>query len=223
MSEVELNQKREIELEWWSVQKNGYKNAQKLLAQEYYKYCVEFDEKPLGMSDTAWEYNKEYNKKLMDMRQRKKDDKCDHWCLLITYNPPPENQNWKHVKEIHDNIKRLKFFNPHIRASSIEQRGETKEDMGKGAHFHILVETHTIRKSQWLLKLGQCLSKYKLYKDKVFNPSVDIKWYFKYEQNELTIPKKIAYIEGEKTNDKLKKVEIDKIWREFNKSVIEFS
>lgn len=220
------NEEMDDMMEMRKLCKNGFQNQVKLESQAYAKACFKYGEKPLGVRVCEWQALQPYMEKWNEMKQRQKDDKNDHWALMLTYNPPEEKANYLHVNEIKKNLERLKYFNPHQKASSIEQRGSTEDEMGKGAHCHILWETHTNGKSRWLAKLGQCLKKYKLYdnKTKKFDPSIDLKWYFKYEQEELTIPKKIDYINGLKGPlDKIAKVKIDKKWREINKSVCDFS
>lgn len=216
--------------EWVKICLDGYRNKQKLLTAAYYNDCVTLDIKPYGMSQIAWDTVREFNLEAAKAKQRIQDEKNDHWALMITYNPKIENQKYNHLKTILDNLLKLKTLAPYVKASSIEQRGEDEEDMGKGAHFHLLLETHTNRRTYWLQKIGQALAKYDLFdKEKSgelqgrFSPSVDIKWYRKYEQNELTIPKKIKYISGDKCEEKMKKVNVDKKWIEINKSVVDFS
>lgn len=88
---------------------------------------------------------------------------------------------------------------------SIEQRGETIEEMGKGIHCHILIK-HVFPK---FCKLQQHF--YNNFKQVIGNiKHIDIR----YCKNVSDVNNRINYIKGEKNDDsKMHKVEIDRMWR----------
>lgn len=131
-----------------TIWRSGINDALKGEAREYTRSCIELGEKPLGITSMEWQAIEPNLKAAQEMKQRKKDLKNDHWAMLLTYNPPVDKQTYAHVKDIRDGVCRMKMFKEATVATALEQRGETKETMGNGAHCHILMDTHRLRRSQ---------------------------------------------------------------------------
>jgi hypothetical protein len=124
--------------------------------------------------------------------------------MFITINPDPKYN--LSVKMMHDKLCKLcKSIRIIEYLFSIEQRGSTKDEMGRGIHAHILIK-HKFPK---FCKLQQHF--YNAFKTVIGNiKHIDIKTCKRVSD----VIHRIEYIKGEKKDDlKFDKVEIDREWR----------
>jgi hypothetical protein len=124
--------------------------------------------------------------------------------MFITVNPDPKYN--LSVRAMYDKLHKLCKSTRIIEyLFSIEQRGATKDEMGRGIHAHILIK-HKFPK---FCKLQQHF--YNAFKTVIGNiKHIDIK----YCKSVSDVIHRIEYIKGEKKDDlKFDKVEIDREWR----------
>lgn len=128
------------------------------------------------------------------------------WHLTVNVNYKVVNQAMA-MKKLHKFLEKS-FIKQY--AYSIEQRGETEEEMGKGLHFHILVE-----------QTARDLSTFKTGVKNSFNKICDVSnreiLCFKPKVDEQALKDCYRYINGVKVDEeKQQRIEIDNKFREKN-------
>ncbi len=104
----------------------------------------------------------------------------------------------------HGKIGKKKWVSQNEYHYSIEQRGDTVETMGKGMHIHILIKDLRKRRSHIIRELASTFNIKKNF--------IDVRQSNKAGLYEI----RKNYIMGVKTQDKMKKVAIDRIFRQKN-------
>ncbi len=100
-----------------------------------------------------------------------------------------------------------------------EQRGETMETVGKGLHCHLLLIREKYTHSKFSRRLLEQLIKleinetYKSYKQLLKLANLNSSPFSFQNIKDETVPKKLNYIQGNKNDEKLTKVEFDKVFR----------
>lgn len=154
---------------------------------------------------------------ITDLSVCNKNSKYENYFITIT--TTPDKDKFQFITQIQ------KLFGCSVIDKGylvFEQRGDSMETIGQGIHAHILAfrdnkkynhSKFTNRLLGMLVKLG--INKtYKSIKSLLLKASKKSSTFsFQNIKNE-TVDKKIAYIEGNKNEDKLQKVEYDKIFRE---------
>lgn len=135
------------------------------------------------------------HKKFSEIIQFEKEEKCVRRFITISLSDQ-KIESKKQIEEYNTILRKIKWIEE---AEWVyEQRGETELDIGKGPHVHILCKAKKIP-AHIIRELSQ---KYGVQKNFVNVKTV---------RNIKGIQK---YMNGEKSNEKLKKVDYDKVWRE---------
>jgi len=157
----------------------------------------------------------------LDMLRRKEDQQYtrnysqltpqDTVGLMVTFSPSEEcNFTVGSLTRL-----ALKVCKRHIGIKSsgfvLEQRGETEEEMGMGAHFHALIELDKTvpagERARETRRIKDYLKRYRTTTDHF----LEIK-----AVSAKSWPNKVAYCHGEKQEEKGEKLRIDEIWRGLN-------
>ncbi len=142
---------------------------------------------------------------------REKNKKQRKGFLFITISPMDENYGEKFINEI-KSIFSWSWVNEMYFV--LEQRGDTEEDMGRGAHTHILITDWDNEPSK---AEKQILEKFKKY----VSPNLygkKLKEVINFQTKKFEwLGDKMEYILGKKTDEgKPEKQTIDKLWRKKN-------
>ena len=182
---------RITELEW-EVEEDILKS----LMKKEKKYQLK-----LGM-DTKLPYTKSVYNRVEDWKEKTKD------FFLITINPKEEF--WTGDKFNY-------FFNQCLKLQTyrwteefylfFEQRGESNNELGKGAHAHIVLTKHKTERKRLIDNLNSCFSRIC---GEPFINTINVK-NKKFGWLEETLNEYL--IEQKKDDDKLNKVKFDAIWR----------
>lgn len=153
---------------------------------------------------------------LQSFKGQRKNGKYPNYFITITTTED------KDKNEFIASIKKL-FENSVIEKGYLvfEQRGICEEEIGKGIHAHLLVfrDTKKYNHSKFTNRLLGQLVKLKVNKTYTSVKGLLLKASKKHStfsfQNikDETVSKKIAYIEGDKNEEKLEKVKMDKVFR----------
>lgn len=144
-----------------------------------------------------------YNKRKMKIDKIKEDTK--EW-IFITINPKSNIT----LTDFHNKIQSLtKWKCFHKGFYVLEQRGETPDNI-HGIHAHIMLVKYNIERKRLIKRLETTFAKYCDLKKAENTINVKRK---SPEHGKETLDE---YMKGEKQDDKLQKVEIDKIWRKEN-------
>lgn len=179
--------------------------------EECYKSIIRTKIK-LDMDDEIFDTNfKISNKSMTDIykdNQRRKSEKreSEKPIFMITINPNDNvdfNELWNEIISL---TRSVWFGEGYI---TWEQRGETAEDMGTGLHIHILMITYNIKfcllQKNLTRKFGKYVNLLKL--RETLNISNK-------PRKELDTILDEYIFQNNKQDEKQKKIEIDKIWRE---------
>jgi len=153
---------------------------------------------------------KEYvEKKKKKKRPKKRGEyKITHNYLTVTINP--KECNISDLHDIIDIINKKKWVN--LICYSFEQRGETTIDKGVGKHIHlILSKPDELERSTPTCIRRLLYNSLKEYFDSNTDKIIKIK-----KVNNVSKTKYEEYMKGDKDESKLRRVEIDNIWRKEN-------
>jgi len=144
-------------------------------------------------------------KKLKDEKSKESDTK---YLGFFTFNFSPEI-TLEQVFICMNKIISKKWFIEY--SYTIEQRGESLDELGKGLHVHLLFNRNQKRPSECVRECYNTFSKYTGITFTIFNQKCCKFYPLEYYQD------KIQYMSGEKwEQDKMKKVEMDKEFRRIN-------
>jgi len=153
---------------------------------------------------------KEYvEKKKKKKRPKKRGEyKITHNYLTVTINP--KECNISDLHDIIDIINKKKWVN--LICYSFEQRGETTIDKGVGKHIHlILSKPDELERSTPTCIRRLLYNSLKEYFDSNTDKIIKVK-----KVNNVGKTKYEEYMKGDKDESKLRRVEIDNIWRKEN-------
>lgn len=136
------------------------------------------------------------------VNERRKDKKAKEKTpyVFITINPKPGSDLLRFMDTIEKAIHK-KWISEYY--YTLEQRSETEDNAGDGFHTHILLYRDGKRPSEISREFHSTFKEY------VGNTKhINIKYIPEKDYDNV-----LAYIKGEKTDDKMEKVNIDRIWR----------
>ena len=200
-------------LDLYDIQKSAYRELIKTKYRHYYNLLWSQGKtetlqkiKPLSLTELKCQ---------IDSLSKKSNKKYKNYFITIT--TPPNTDKHKFI----DGCKKL-FNNAVIDRGYMvyEQRGETEETVGDGLHCHILAirndkysnSKFTNRLLNQLIKL-EINAKYKSIKQLLKLANLDHSPFSFQNIKDETVPKKIAYMEGNKNDEKLQKVKMDSVFR----------
>ena len=197
-----------------------YDNLRESAKKEYIKqkwkqyFSLLWKQNPLGIETSKTMRLDELKNAIEDLTSKKKGKYKNYFITITT---PPNTDKIKFIngcKKLFDNAVIDRGY------MVFEQRGETEDTVGDGLHCHLLLTRKDIynhskfsnRLLEQLIKL-KINEKYKSVKQLLKMANLNSSPFsFQNIKNE-TVKKKLNYIQGNKNDEKLLKVQLDKVFR----------
>ena len=213
MENIENNDEYEKLKKFQSIKEQALKEFLKQKWKQFYHLKWRQDPNNIDMNYDIKDY-KELDLRIKSL-SKKTNKKYKNYFITIT--TPPETDKLKFI----NGCKKL-FQNAVIHRGYmvIEQRGETEETVGDGLHCHMLIfredkyahSRFTNRLLGQLIKLN-INSKYKNVKQLLKLANLNSAPFSFQNIKDETVEKKLSYIQGNKNDEKLLKVQFDKVFR----------
>lgn len=200
------------------VLSNISEKAKTKIVQDTMQQLFKHEMNRLGLKAFCAEWfpkaDQSYIEKFNDIQERKdfgsRISPKDTIGLFITISPPPDSISASDLLELAKKkyLKVSQMFTESVFV--IEQSGSKDEDKGYHPHLHILLR---LNKSSPSGERGKALKQIEGHWKKFssYKHALDVK-----PVSSKTWPKKIMYLQGSKDKEKVKQVEMDKVWREEN-------
>lgn len=180
--------------------------------KQYYTLQWRADPSKIANNNDINNY-KELEERIKELSSKKKGKYKNYFITLTT---PPKTDKLKFIngcKKLFDNAVIDRGY------MVLEQRGETEETVGDGLHCHMLLFRTKYTHSKFSNRLLNQLIKlninenYKSYKQLLKLANMDSSPFSFQNIKDETVEKKLNYIQGNKNDEKLLKVQFDKVFR----------